>query len=1361
MVLPRAVAPECGRPRSRICATQDDHTRVGAAPGCCCSRRWRCSAERRRASAAGPKRLSAEHTRLDIRSTAGSGIFGRWFVDGFGLPAYGYRLDPDRDPRALQPDLKSTDAWHQLGNDHVVATAHTRGHVQLWSQDRSYQWVNLAQPALGQYAGGYGYLRTADGRVISTLYADRPAGARTRRDFATGYFGRSTAVPGVAVTEQVYAPFGDDPLLLHDVTIRNRSRRPLRASWIEYWGVNPRSVVNQRYIGLARPAYDRSRRTLTARQLPDAVDKRPLTVFAAALRGKVADWETDATRFFGAGGRARPAEVVAGRLSRTRAAPHAGGIAAAGGTPGHHLFALRSPTVVPPNGSITLRYAYGLAHAKRIPALVKRWRAAREPLARSERAWRAWLPRVRLGSGRDWLSRELQWDGYMLRSGATYEETCGHHIISQGGYYQYDAGIQAAYRDPLQHILPLIYADPELARETIRYSAAEQSSGLKFLPYALTEMCKPTDHGTSADLDLWLLLAAAEYGLGTRDLSFFDERLPWAGGGRASLWRHLRQAYRNQESRRGPHGGYLTGTNGDWSDFSTQFLGMNESILVTAQLAYVYPRLAELADARGDRAFAKQLRADAAELRAVLGREWTGRGWYSRGYGGQGQIGRGVIYGEPQPWALLAGVPSAEQAHTLVANVRRFLTGVGAPAQTHGPARIGSSQSPARNDPDVDERTVSERRHRRQQRRLRGRRLVRDQRLADLGARRARGRGAARARVRLRRVPAQHAHRPRARVPAALERRHLGRRRLLRPLRERPLPVRHRHLRRLEHADHAPAGLEPVRGAEAGRPRAGARRLPHRSTPAPAEVLAAAARRGHRVRARPRARLSAPARRPGAADDGLAAGGAATRPRGRLRGGPARGRPPQRRRPDVQPARPRRAQRGLGGGAPVRQAAHVVALAAALLAALLAPAAHAAGLRTVKLRSLEPRLQEVTLATKAVPGGQTRVRVLLPTGYRPDARRRYPVLYLLHGALEDESAYTDQDFGLREYTRQLPLIVVMPDSGTGGGYVNWWNFGRGGPPRWETYHVRQLIPWVDAHYNTLGTREGRAVAGLSMGGDGALKYAAKHPDLFVAAHSFSGAVDLNVLQQFLEQGPAYGPYATQEVRWRGNNAWDLADNLRGVELALRTGNGQRGGAYGNGIWPGDDPVEAGVHLASVSLHERLLGLGIPHVWDDYGPGAHSVPYWNRDLRLSLPLLMRTFRNPPARPRLVSLRAIEPRYSVYGWDVRLSAPRARVQPAQPRGTGRLPAHRQRQRDRAHAGLLRRPLAPARRRRRPPPAAARRPGRSPAHRAAARPRQPLPAVQPRGESEPQPLPPCHRHGEAGGMRRTKCVVDFWSP
>jgi hypothetical protein len=148
------------------------------------------------------------------------------------------------------------------------------------------------------------------------------------------------------------------------------------------------------------------------------------------------------------------------------------------------------------------------------------------------------------------------------------------------------------------------------------------------------------------------------------------------------------------------------GATGDWSDFSPQFTEMTESILVSAQLTYVYPRLAELADARGDREFAAALRTDAEELLAVTRREWTGRGWFSRGYSGARQLGQGAIFGEPQPWGLLGGAADAGQAATLVGNIRRFLTGVGAPPEVKGPARIGSSQSPARADPDVTERTT-------------------------------------------------------------------------------------------------------------------------------------------------------------------------------------------------------------------------------------------------------------------------------------------------------------------------------------------------------------------------------------------------------------------------------------------------------------------------------------------------------------------------------------------------------------------------------------------------------------------------------------------------------------------------------
>jgi hypothetical protein len=116
------------------------------------------------------------------------------------------------------------------------------------------------------------------------------------------------------------------------------------------------------------------------------------------------------------------------------------------------------------------------------------------------------------------------------------------------------------------------------------------------------------------------------------------------------------------------------------------------------------------------------------------------------------------------------------------------------------------------------------------------------------------------------------------------------------------------------------------------------------------------------------------------------------------------------------------------------------------------------------------------------------------------------------------------------------------------------------------------------------------------------------------------------------------------VRWRGHNPWDLAVNLRGLALTIRTGNGYD--ANGNFA----DPVEYQVHADSVSLDAKLTALRIPHVFEDYGAGTHSWPYWQADLRKTLPWLMATFAAPPIAPAHVTFTAIEPSYAIYGWRV---------------------------------------------------------------------------------------------------------------
>jgi S-formylglutathione hydrolase FrmB len=299
----------------------------------------------------------------------------------------------------------------------------------------------------------------------------------------------------------------------------------------------------------------------------------------------------------------------------------------------------------------------------------------------------------------------------------------------------------------------------------------------------------------------------------------------------------------------------------------------------------------------------------------------------------------------------------------------------------------------------------------------------------------------------------------------------------------------------------------------------------------------------------------------------------------------------------------------------------LVALVASVL--LVPPASgDSSGLVLVSTQQLSSRLTQLRVFSPAL-AHDVDVRVLTPDGFDP-GRDHLPVLWLLHGGFGSSADWTTAG-DAEALTDGLPMIVVMPDAGTGGWYADWWRGTPEGPQRWETFHLDELRPFIEARYQTRTDRGGRAIAGLSMGGFGAMSYAARHPDLFGFAASFSGAVDLLhpgisavvTISPLAHQGlpgDVFGPRVVEESRWRAHNPVDLASNLRGVEMQLRTGNGQPGGAHGGGF----DPQEMGVSQATATLHARLDALGIPHLYDDYGPGAHTWPYWRDDLAATLP-----------------------------------------------------------------------------------------------------------------------------------------------
>ena len=171
----------------------------------------------------------------------GSGSFGEWFEDEFGLPAFRYTCDQAHDPKAVSPvnaagALSATDHVHQVGNDRLIAVVSNYGYLRVRQDEGAPKFLNDHAPERGQFGGGIGYL-IGGAQPLCTYY---PGNAGSfERIFGCGYFRKRVAGDDCSVDQVISAPFGDDPVLLSQVTIANRGAAPASLRWIEYWGCQP------------------------------------------------------------------------------------------------------------------------------------------------------------------------------------------------------------------------------------------------------------------------------------------------------------------------------------------------------------------------------------------------------------------------------------------------------------------------------------------------------------------------------------------------------------------------------------------------------------------------------------------------------------------------------------------------------------------------------------------------------------------------------------------------------------------------------------------------------------------------------------------------------------------------------------------------------------------------------------------------------------------------------------------------------------------------------------------------------------------------------------------------------------------
>jgi enterochelin esterase-like enzyme len=217
----------------------------------------------------------------------------------------------------------------------------------------------------------------------------------------------------------------------------------------------------------------------------------------------------------------------------------------------------------------------------------------------------------------------------------------------------------------------------------------------------------------------------------------------------------------------------------------------------------------------------------------------------------------------------------------------------------------------------------------------------------------------------------------------------------------------------------------------------------------------------------------------------------------------------------------------------------------------------------------------------------TTYRVMLPPDYDAGSRH-YPVLYMLHGVAGDSSEW--QSIGLLEAADRMiqqgeidPFLIVLPN----GGAKYWVNHASG--ERWADYVVDDVVKQVDLTYRTIASPRGRAIGGLSMGGEGAMRIAMTHPGTFgtAAAHSPS------LRTAFDQFAPELQEIFGDEDSWRAATPlWLVMDTDAAYGLTLAMDIGE------------DDPWRANVEL----LHERMVSRGIPHRFEVL-PGEHAAEYW--------------------------------------------------------------------------------------------------------------------------------------------------------
>jgi S-formylglutathione hydrolase FrmB len=210
-----------------------------------------------------------------------------------------------------------------------------------------------------------------------------------------------------------------------------------------------------------------------------------------------------------------------------------------------------------------------------------------------------------------------------------------------------------------------------------------------------------------------------------------------------------------------------------------------------------------------------------------------------------------------------------------------------------------------------------------------------------------------------------------------------------------------------------------------------------------------------------------------------------------------------------------------------------------------------------------------------------------------DINKRFPVVYLLHGAFGSYSNWIIKVPHIQQLADQYQIMIVCPD----GGYTSWYyDSPIDSTYKFETFVGTEVPEYIDANYKTIANRKARAITGLSMGGHGGFFLGYRHADRFSAIGSMSGALHSEVIKQGYGVEKRLGDTAANRKYWHDWSALNVVDQYPKDSVTITF----------------DCGTEDGVIGMNRAMHEKLLKMKVPHEYTER-PGKHDWKYWENSI----------------------------------------------------------------------------------------------------------------------------------------------------